>query len=158
MSTEDLPSAKRRGPITRASRGAALLGASLLLLALGGCGESKEEKAEKTVCAARTEIKSELEHLSTLTPSTSSLNELKEGATKIEASLKKMTEAEKELSPARKEEVKHATEEFQKSIEEAISGVTKGTSSASQALAAVTTALDTVKAAYTQALAPIKCS
>lgn len=142
---------RRRGAL-------AVVGAIALLPALSGCGESKEEKAKKSVCAARTEIKTELEHLETLTPSTAALNELKEGASKIEASLKKMAEAEKELAPARKEEVAKATQEFENAIGESISAVTKGGVSPTSLATGVSTALTNVKAAYTKALAPISCS
>ena len=35
---------------------------------LFGCGESKEQKAEKTVCAARSEIKEKVSSLQSVTP------------------------------------------------------------------------------------------
>lgn len=153
--------AQRRAPGARRThrgRALALLSALLLVPALAGCGESKEEKAKKSVCAARTEIKTELEHLGSLTPSTAAISELQQGATKIAASLKKMAEAEKDLAPARKEEVAKATEEFQKAIGESVSSVTKGGLSPSALVSDVSTALANVKAAYTKALAPISCS
>ena len=49
---------------------AAVLIALLAALALGACGESKEDKAKSTVCDARADISKEVDQLTGLTAST----------------------------------------------------------------------------------------
>jgi Tfp pilus assembly protein PilP len=140
-------------------RAHAALGAILLsgTLALGGCGESKEEKAKKTACAARTEIKHEVEHLQSLTPTPAALGEVKTDIEGITENVKKMATAAKELAPSRKEEMEKATETFKREIDEAFSGLTTS-GSTTQLLSEFTTALDKLGAAYKQALAPVNCT
>jgi hypothetical protein len=149
------------GPIAaaRSARVLAMLGAILLTTALllAGCGESKEQKAEKKVCAARTAIAKEVEHLRSLTPSSAALTEVRDGVTKIGGELKQIANAAKDLAPSRKQELVNATEEFAKKFGESLASVAKG-SPATQAQAAVQAALTGLKTAYEQALAPVKCS
>ncbi len=139
----------------------ALLAVGTLLLASGlglaACGESKEEKAHKTVCSARADINTQVEHIRSLTPSVNALTELKNDATAIANDLKKIGEAQKDLSPARKAEVQKATSQFEQEAGAALKALTEG-SSPSQLRAALTSAFERLETAYKRALAPIKCS
>jgi hypothetical protein len=152
-------SASRFDALQRHARVFAALGALLVVPAVfvAGCGESKEEKAEKTICSARAEINKEIEHLRTLTPSSSAITEARNGLTNIGHSLTKIGESAKELSPSRKQEVIKASEDFAKKVGETITNVAKGVTSPAQAQAAITTALGGLSTDYQQALAPIKC-
>src|SRR2546429_7550206 len=85
---------------------------ALAAIALGGCGESKQDKAKKTVCEAKADIKTQVQHLSAITPSSAALTEVKNDLTKIGDDLNKIKDAQPDLSPARKQEVEKATQEF----------------------------------------------
>jgi hypothetical protein len=123
---------------------------------LGGCGESKEAKARKTVCAARAQIKRRVEHLQTLTPSLQSVPEIRNDVTAIGSELKKIKEAQQDLSPARRKEVQEATERFEKEAGEALSSV-GASGSVSKAEAELSTALHRFRAAFVTSLEPINC-
>ncbi|HME04973.1 MAG TPA: hypothetical protein VKG38_18270 [Solirubrobacteraceae bacterium] len=134
------------------------LGAIAVAATLGGCGgESKEQKAQKTVCSARADIKTRVEHLRTLTPSVQALTELRDDAGAIAADLKKMTEAQKDLSPARRQELQQATSKFEQQATEVFNNLTRS-SSTTQLLTALTGALHQLAAAYNDALAPLTCT
>jgi hypothetical protein len=136
----------------------AALGAILLVGAFGlaGCGESKEEKALKTACAARSEVKQQVEHLRTLSPTPAALGEIKTDTEAIVVSVKKMADAAKELAPSRKQEVEAATKAFEQEAQDAFAGV-KASGSPTALLSQLSAGLEKLGAAYTNALAPVKC-
>jgi hypothetical protein len=127
------------------------------ILGLTACGESKEEKAEKSVCAARAGINTSVNSLQGLTPSAASLPQIKTDVTAIAEDLKKIRDATPDLKPARQQEVKSASEEFGKKASEAVEHL-KTTGSVTEAEAQLRAALTGLKQAYQTALAPIKCS
>lgn len=124
---------------------------------LFGCGESKEQKAEKTVCAARSEIKEKVSSLQSVTPTTASVTEIKTDVNGIVEDLGKIRDALPELSAPRREEITKATEAFAKEASEAV-GSLKTTGSVSSVETALRSALTGLQKAYETALAPIKCS
>jgi Tfp pilus assembly protein PilP len=129
---------------------------SIAVLAFAGCGESKEEKAEKTICSSRSSINTEIEHLRSIKLSTEAPSEVKNAATAIAEDTKKIVEASKELSPEAQANVQKAVEAFNKQLAEAvgklISGGALGASSSQ-----LTSSLEAVATAYKQDLASIKC-
>ena len=152
---ENLPSGRWRGARASALTVLALVPVTLGLSACGG--ESKEQKAEKTVCTARSDIKTQVTTLKSLTPTTASVTAIKTGVTDIVEDLKKIRDAIPDLSGPRKEEVTKATEQFGKQASEAVSKL-KTTGSIASTEAALREALSGLDAAYESALAPIKCS
>jgi hypothetical protein len=149
------PRPARRGGLR--SYAAAGLAATGLALAISGCGESKEEKAEKKVCAARSEIASNVNTLQSLPLAPASLEKAKTGVTAIGEELKKINEAAKDLAPSRKQEVETATSEFSKQASKALEGFNQ-TGSLLSAEAALRGALQGLGTAYKTALEPVKCS
>jgi hypothetical protein len=130
--------------------------ASVVVLTFAGCGESKEEKAKKTACAARTDIKAKAEHLSTITPSSASVSEVENDLKAIGDDLTKIKNAQGDLSPARKREVEKATNEFATvagaNLSSILTGLAKG-----EVTPQLKSAFEQLLTAYKQALGPIKC-
>jgi Tfp pilus assembly protein PilP len=145
-----------RAPSRRA-RALMLFCLAALAFALYGCGESKEEKAEKKVCTARSDIKTRVTALQALTPTTASVSKIKTEVTGIVEDLKTIRSAIPELTPSRREEVTKATEDFSKQASEAI-GSLKTTGSIASVESEIKTALGGLGKAYETALAPLKCS
>jgi hypothetical protein len=129
----------------------------LIVAGLAGCGESKEEKAKKTVCAARGEIKKKVEHLGTITASSSALNEIKNEVSSIGTELEKIAKAEPDLSSGRKKEVEKATQEFTAAVTSDLTGVVTSLTSG-QVSPQLKSALEKLVTDYKQALGPINCS
>jgi ribosomal 50S subunit-associated protein YjgA (DUF615 family) len=126
-------------------------------VALAGCGESKQEQAAKSVCSARSDIKSRIATLQTLTPSIATLPQIKTEATAIADDLKQIQGAQGDLEPARKEKVQQATATFKRQLESVVSNLTSSLS-LSGARTQLESALKQLEASYTQALEPIECS
>ena len=106
-----------------------------LLLASAGCGESKQDKAKKQVCSARSDLQKNVNELSSLTISTASVNGIKDNVNAITNDLKKIKDAQGNLNAARKAQVQQATQEFESqlsSIAKSIGGTTSLSSAATQ--------------------------
>jgi hypothetical protein len=131
--------------------------ASVVALAFAGCGESKEEKAKKTVCSAKADIKAKAEHLKTITPSSTAISEVESDLKAIGNDLTKIKDAQPDLSPARKQEVEKATQEFTAfagaNLSSILSGLTKG-----EVTPQLKAAFEKLLTGYQQALGPIKCT
>jgi hypothetical protein len=151
-----VPRRVRRGRPRRSALGAFVLAVGLVVV-LGGCGESKQEKASKTVCAARSDIQKRIATLTTLTPSVAAVGEAKEQLGGITTDLEKIAKAQQDLTPARREQVQKATQTFRGEVESLVSGLTSNLS-LSNAESKLKSALERLKHSYTQALAPIECS
>jgi len=134
-----------------------LLALAPAAIGLYGCGESKEDKAEKSVCSARTEIKEKVTSLQSLAPTTASISQIKTDVNGIVESLKKIRDALPDLTAPRKEEVTKATEQFAKEASEAVGSLKSG-GSISSVETQLRSALTGLQSAYNTALAPIKCS
>lgn len=128
-----------------------------LAIPLTGCGESTQEKAAKSVCAARADIKSRVGTLKTLTPSIATLPQIKTEATAIANDLKQIQGAQGDLEPARREKVQQATATFKRQLEVVVSNLTSSFS-LSGARTQLESALKQLATSYTQALEPIECS
>ncbi len=138
-------------------RALAAIASLLLTFGLAGCGESKEEKAEKSICASRKVIDEKVEHLKTLSPSTQALTELRESGKVIAEELKKMVASSKELGSTHQQEIQNAVSAFERSSAEAFAALAKG-GSATQLQTELKGALEGFATAYKTALANIKCS
>ena len=138
--------------------------ALLICVSLAACGESKQEKAQKTVCNARAEISKQITKLQTLTPSATAIEEAKSGVKVIGDELKKIKEAQGDLAPARKEQVEPAVKVFDAELKSIAANVATNIPSGGleSALKAVgprlKASLNALAASYRRALAPINCS
>lgn len=128
-----------------------------LAIALAGCGESKQEQAAKSVCSARSDIKSRIGTLRTLTPSIATLPQVKTEVTAIVDDLKQIQGAQGDLAPARKQQVQQATQTFEQQLKSVLSNLTSSLS-LTNASSQLEAALRQLETSYTQALAPIECS
>src|SRR6478735_6887549 len=86
----------------------------LLIAAVGvaGCGESKQEKAQKQVCSARADISKQVNELKGLTPTTATVDGVRQNVNAIQDDLKDIASAQGTLSDQRRTEVKAATDQF----------------------------------------------
>lgn len=146
----------------RPLRSRGLIASASLLLAtlaipLAGCGESKQEKAQKSVCSAKSDINSRITTLKTITPSVATLPQIKTEVTAIADDLKKIDSARGDLEPARKQQVQQATQTFEQQLKSVVSNLTSSFS-LSGAASQLESALRQLEASYAQALAPIECS
>lgn len=131
--------------------------AGVALLALAGCGESAQEKASKSVCAARADIKSRITNLQAITPSVATLPQIKAEASGIAEDLKKIKDAQGDLEPARKQKVQAATHTFEQQLKAVVSNLTSSFS-VSAAATQLEAALKQLVSSYKVALEPIECT
>jgi Tfp pilus assembly protein PilP len=131
-----------------------LLAASVL--AVAACGESKEDKAKKQVCSARSNIQAEVNKLKSLTPTTATANGIKDSLNSIKSDLQKITDAQSNLSSSRKQEVEQANQKFASEFQSIVTNL--GTNlSISSAKAQLQTALQQLASAYQASFAKISC-
>ena len=126
-------------------------------LALAACGESKEDKAMKSVCSARADIGKQIDHLKTLTPTTATIEDVQSSLTSIGKDVSQIKDAQGDLSGPRKEQVQKANDEFSSQVKSITSEAVKSLS-LSDATAQLTSALQQLVTAYQQTLQPIDCS
>jgi hypothetical protein len=128
-----------------------------LTIPLTGCGESKQEQAKKSVCSARSDIKSRIATLQTLTPSIATLPQVKTEVTAIVDDVKQIQGAQGDLQPARKQQVQQATQTFEQQLKSVLSNLSTNFS-ISGAGTQLESALKQLASSYSQALQPIECS
>ena len=131
--------------------------ALLAALALGACGESKEDKAKSTVCDARADISKEVDQLTALTASTVTIDGVQNSLKAISSNLSKIRDAQGDLSADRRQQVEDATKTFTSQVQSIAGSVGKSTS-LSEAKAQLTSALQQLGAAYKQSFARVDCS
>jgi Tfp pilus assembly protein PilP len=136
---------------------AALLLALLAAFALGACGESKEDKAKKTVCDARSDISKQVQQLKSLTISTATTDEVQSSLKAINSDLSKIKDAQGDLSDERRKQVEDANKAFTSQLQD-IGGSLGESTSLSDAKAQLTSALQQLATAYQQSFARIDCS
>ena len=141
-----------------------MLGALFVSVSLVACGESSQEKANKDVCSARTEISKQITKLQGLTPSSNAVDEAKSGLKVIGDELRKIKDAQHDLAPARKEQVEPATKTFESELKTIATSVAAtipsgGVESALKAAGPkLKSALSALADSYKHALGPINCS
>ena len=128
----------------------------VLVLALGACGESDEEKAQNTVCDARDDIGKQVDDLKNLTPATVTTDAVRQDLDAIKNGLTDIADAQSDLSSDRRSEVEAANKVFASSVQEIASQF--GTSlSASDAKARIVTAFQQLAASYQRTFAAVNC-
>ena len=89
-----------------------LIASLTLSLALAGCGESEQAKAEKTVCEGKQQIASSVQSLQSLTIANASVSTVQNDVKSLSEGLKKIQGAQGKLSSTRKEQVEKANTKF----------------------------------------------
>jgi len=126
-------------------------------LAVAGCGESAQDKAEKQVCSARSDIQKQVNELKALTPATATTDGVKTNLNAIRDDLKKIADAQPQLNDQRKAQVKTANEKFVSEFQSVVGELGKSLS-AGGARAQLQTALQQLAAAYQTAFSKVDCS
>jgi uncharacterized protein YjbJ (UPF0337 family) len=129
----------------------------LAALALGACGESKEDKAKKTVCSARADISEQVDQLKSLTISTATADDVQQSVKAINSNLSKIKDAQGDLSDDRRQQVEAATKTFTSQVQSILGSLGK-TTSLSDAKSQLTAATQELATAYRQSFARIDCS
>jgi uncharacterized protein YjbJ (UPF0337 family) len=132
---------------------ALLLLAVLAALGLGACGESKQDKAETTVCDARADIGKQVDQLKGLTVSTVTVDGVQKSLKAISSDLSKIKDAQGDLSDDRRQQVEEATKTFTSQVQSIAGSVGKSTS-----LSEAKAQLQQLAAAYEQSFARVDCS
>jgi uncharacterized protein YjbJ (UPF0337 family) len=136
---------------------APVLLAIVAAVALGACGESKEDKAKKEVCSARSDISKQIDQLKSLTISTATADEVQQSLKAIRSDLSKIKDAQGDLSDDRRQQVEAANKTFTSQVQGIVKSLGNGTS-LSSAKAQLTSATQQLAAAYKQSFARIDCS
>jgi hypothetical protein len=140
----------------RSCRSCTALLVLLLPLALaGGCGESEQAKAEKTVCEGKREINDGVNSLKSVTLATVSASGVQSDIKSIEAGLSKVKSAEEKLSGKRKEEVEKANAQLSSELSTIAHELT--TLSLPQALTKLLASAEKLATSYKQTFAAIEC-
>ena len=128
-----------------------------LALTLAACGESKEDRAQKSVCSARADIKAQVDELKGLSVTTATLEGVQANLKAIGDSLAKIAAAQGDLTGDRKQEAQKATQTFKSEV----SGVTRDlvtSVSLADGKQQIQDALDGLASSYRTAFAPLDCS
>jgi hypothetical protein len=75
-----------------------VLASAMLVLALGACGESSEDKAQATVCDARADIGKQVDTLTSLTATTVTKDAVTQSLDAIKSDLSDMSSTQADLS------------------------------------------------------------
>ena len=126
-------------------------------LAVGACGESKEDKAKNTVCSARADISKQVDQLKSLTISTATADDVQQSVKAITSNLSKIKDAQGDLSDDRRQQVEAATKTFTSQVQSILGSLGKSTS-LSDAKSQLTAATQELATAYQQSFARIDCS
>ena len=135
---------------------APLLVALLSVGVLAGCGDSKEDKAKADVCSARDDIAKQVDDLKSLTITTASVSQIKDGVTAIGNDLKKIASAQTNLSDERKQQVQDANSAFKSSVDQIASSLGSSTS-LQDAATQLVSAGKTLAQSYEQTFAKVDC-
>jgi phosphoglycerate-specific signal transduction histidine kinase len=129
----------------------------VLGLVLAGCGESKEETAQNSVCDARASIQKQVQELDGLTASTVTLDGVKSSLQSIGDDLTKIKDAQGDLSGDRKDQAEQAWQSFRTEVKDIRQNLLTSLSAADakQQLAA---SFDSLAASFRSAFAPVDCS
>ena len=138
-------------------RSASAIAMLFSVLVLTACGQSSQEKAKAQVCEARADINKQINTLSILTLSTSSVTQAKSSLEAIAGDLNKIKGAQANLNPARKQQVEGATNTFEAQLTAIVKSFTS-TLSLTNVETQVKSAVTQLTTSYKQTLAPISCS
>lgn len=126
------------------------------LALLAGCGESKQDKAQKQVCSARADIKKQVGQLQNLTAANATANGVKANLNAIKDDLNKIADAQSQLGSDRGSQVQAANEKFVSEFQSIVGdlGTNLSVSGAKSKLEAATKQL---ASAYQAAFAKVDC-
>ena len=129
----------------------------MLAVVLAGCGESKEETAQNSVCDAKAGIEKQVQELDGLTASTVTLDGVKSSLRTIGDELTKLKNAQSDLSGDRKAEAEKAWQTFRAEVKNIRENLLTSLSAADakQQLAA---SFDDLTASFRSAFDPVDCS
>jgi Tfp pilus assembly protein PilP len=131
--------------------------AVIAALAVGACGESEEDKAQKAVCSARADIGKQVDQLQSLTVSTATADEVQQSVEAIKSDLSKIEDAQGELSDERRQQVEAANKTFTSQLRGIVESIGSSTS-LSEAKSQLSSATQQLADAYKQSFAKIDCS
>ena len=137
------------------SRTVAVLAAAAAL-ALGACGSSEEDQARDDVCDARADIERQVNELKELTPSTATVDQVRENVEAIGNDLRKIGEAQGQLSDERRSEIQAANQALTAELREIGSTILRSTS-VEEARAQLEAAVTQLGASYSNTLAKFDC-
>ena len=129
----------------------------VLAVVLAGCGESKEETAQSSVCDAKAGIQKQVQELDGLTASTVTLDGVKSSLKTIGDDLTKLKDAQGDLSGDRKDEAEKAWQTFRTEVKSVRENLLTSLSAA-DAKQQLATAFDDLAASFRSAFAPVDCS
>jgi hypothetical protein len=135
---------------------AALLAVLALGLMLSGCGESAQAKANKQVCATRSDISKQIRTLAGLTLTSSSANAAKASFEAIGRDVSQIKDTQRKLDSSRRRVVEAATHDFVTRVGAIATALTAKLSPATAA-AQFKRALGQLAEAYNQTLASLSC-
>jgi hypothetical protein len=112
----------------RLVRSLAVVALLLVPVAVAGCGESDEEKAQNEVCDARDDIQTQIDDLSKITLSTTTVDEVEGNLSAIQDDLMDIANAQGDLNEDRKQQVQSANQQFKSQLDSIASGLTSNLS------------------------------
>ena len=133
------------------------IAAIALALTLAACGESKEDKAQASVCSARADIKTQVDELKGLTVTTATLDGVRANLKAIRDSLSKMATAQRDLTGERKQEAQKANQTFKSEVTSVTSELVTSVSLA-DGKQQIQAALEGLASSYQAAFSPLDCS
>ena len=133
------------------------IAAIALALTLAACGESKEDKAQTTVCSARADIKTQVDELKGMTVTTATLDGVRANLKAIADSLSKIATAQRDLTGERKQEAQKATQTFKSEVTSVTRELVTSVSLA-DGKQQIQAALDGLASSYQSAFSPLDCS
>ena len=116
----------------------------------------KEDKAKAEVCSARDDIAKQVDDLKSLTITTASISQIKDGVTAIGNDLKKIASAQSDLSDERKQQVQDANSAFKSSVDQIASSLGSSTS-LQDAATQLVSAGKTLAQSYENTFAKVDC-
>jgi chromosome segregation ATPase len=143
--------------IASALRRAPLVLLVIAAVGVAGCGgESKQDKAQKQVCSARADISKQVNELKSLTPTTATIDGVRQNVTAIQDDLKDIASAQGTLSDQRRSEVKAATDQFTAQLQTLVQQALRSLSLA-DAKTQLQAAVSDLASAYSSSLGKIDC-
>ena len=129
----------------------------VLAVVLAGCGESKEETAQSSVCDAKAGIQKQVQELDGLTASTVTLDGVKSSLQTIGDDLTKLKDAQGDLSGDRKAEAEKAWQTFRTEVKSIRENLLTSLSAA-DAKQQLASSFDDLAASFRSAFTPVDCS
>lgn len=130
---------------------------AVTLVALSGCGESKEEKALTAACTAKDDIGKQVETLKSLTPATFKTETVQSSLNSIYEDLKTINDQIPALKSDVKAQVQSANQEFRSSLSQVAVSLGKSLS-LNEGKQDVQDAAAKLASSYQQAFASLNCA